>query len=89
MGIWKETCGSLGRFQRTIPPPVPPQYLHPTITRRIVALLAPGDVVVMKVLAVQSVFVAASVEKSGGRVVIVDARTGTPDDDVWVAVWIG
>ena len=43
----------------------------------------------MKVLVVQSVFVAASVEKSGGRVVIVDARTGTPDDDVWVAVWIG
>ncbi len=88
-GNWKETLGSLGKFQRTTPPPVTPQNLHPTITGRIVVLLVPGSVVVMKVLAVHSVFVVAWVEKFGGGIFIVDASTRTLGDDVGVTVGIG
>jgi len=44
-------------------------------------LLLPGEVVVIKVLPVQSVLVATSVEKSGGGVVNVDAAAVVPEDD--------
>jgi len=77
----KVTLGSLGRFQRMMPPPAPPQYLRPTITGRTVALLLPAGFVVIKVLAVQSEFIAAWVEKSGGGVIIVDAATAVLEDD--------
>lgn len=85
-GNWNETLGSFGRFQRTIAPPVPPQYLHPTITGSTVALLDPGGVVVISVLAVQSVFVVAWVEKSGGGTVIVDTIIRAPVDEVGAGV---
>ena len=77
----KETLGSLGRFQRMMPPPAPPQYLQPTITGTIVVLVLPAGVVVIKVLAVQSVFVAICVVKSGGGVDIVDAILEVPDEE--------
>lgn len=43
----------------------------------------------ISVLAVQSVFVVAWVEKSGGGIVIVDTIIRAPDDDVGASVFNG
>lgn len=68
-----------------MPPPIPPQCAHPTITGTTVGPLAPGDVVVMKVLEVHSILVAASVEKFDGGVFIVDAMAAASEEAVGVA----
>lgn len=75
-GISNKTSGSSGKFQRMIPPCIPPQWRHPTKTGTTVVL--PCDSVEIHVLPVQRVLVVASVENPGGEVVIVVVGKARP-----------
>ena len=64
------TLGNGGKFQSIMPPNLPPQFGHPTITGTTV--VCPPTSVVIHVFSVKAVFVDASVEASLGATVSVE-----------------